>query len=162
MLNLEERNVLIVNHINYANRLAIKQYAKTPRCVELDELKSAAYMGLVDAAKKYDGKRPFEVYAAYRIFGEIKDYLRSLRWSRSEEVKTTAIQADYDVADRAKTPKVQFDEILEELPEVNSNILKLYYRDDHTIKEVAKKVKLSPTRVHQLLKTSLSELKKCA
>lgn len=162
MLTLQERNALIINNMDYANRIATKQFARTPRCVQLDELKSAAYMGLVDAARKYDGNRPFHVYAAYRIFGEIKDYLRSLRWSRSEEVKTQAIPEDYDVADRNEAPEVQFDEMVDQLPDMNGQILKLYYRDDYTIKEIANEVSLSSTRVHQIIKSSLGELRKCA
>ena len=163
MLTVNERNALVVNHMDYANKIATKQFARTPRCVQLDELKSAAYMGLVDAARKWDGDRPFEVYAAYRIFGEIKDYLRSLRWSRSEEVKTTAIPEDYDIADREEeAPEFQFNEMLSQLPEKNGQILRLYYRDDYTIKEIATQVSLSSTRVHQILKSSLDDLRQCA
>lgn len=163
MLTVNERNALIVNNMNYADRIATKHFSRTPRCVQLDELKSAAYMGLVDAARKYDGNRPFEVYAAYRIFGEIKDYLRSLRWSRSEEVKTQALPEDYDVAiANDKAPEVHFDELMGLLPDLNGQIVKLYYHDDYTIKEIANEVKLSSTRVHQILKSSLEDLRECA
>lgn len=162
MLTVQERNALIENNMDYADKIATKHFARTPRCVQLEELKSAAYMGLVDAARKYDGERPFEVYAAYRIFGEIKDYLRSLRWSRSEEVKTTAFPEDYDVADRSETPDTDFNDLIDQLPNVNGQILKLYYRDDYTIKEIANEVRLSSTRVHQILKSSLDDLRLCA
>lgn len=88
MLTLEKRNQLILNHMEDANEIASIQFLKTPKCVQFEELQSAAYLGLVNAAQKYKEDKPFKPYASFRIYGEIKDYLRSLSWgSRRNRIK---------------------------------------------------------------------------
>ena len=80
---MSEQDLLIVNHMNWADKIAVNRTKRLPRCVTLDDIKSAAYLGLVDAATRW--KRhygvPFTAYAATRISGSITDYLRELlRW----------------------------------------------------------------------------------
>jgi hypothetical protein len=48
--------------------------------VTIEELKSAAYLGLVKAALKAASPQTFRPHA--RIKGEILDYLRSLSWGK--------------------------------------------------------------------------------
>lgn len=79
-MTIFERNTLIENNLLLARKIAAYQYKKTPKCVSFDELESAAYYGLVDAANRYNGITSFDNYASRRIFGEIKDYLRSLQF----------------------------------------------------------------------------------
>lgn len=163
MLTLSERNDLITNHMSFAERLASAQFKKTPKCVQWDELKSAAYMGLVDAATKYDGSKPFSVYATFRIFGEIKDYLRTLYWAgRGQDVKVSSWDEALDYA--AETEPENFDEffdgIAKNLSSLGKKILRMYYAEDLTIKQIAAEVNLSPTRVFQLLKSNLQALRK--
>jgi DNA-directed RNA polymerase specialized sigma subunit len=78
---------LVLEHIAFAEKIATSWYKKTPPQVRLDELKSAAYMGLCDAATRHDWNRDFKAFAAFRIIGEIKDYLRSLRWDKNAKVE---------------------------------------------------------------------------
>lgn len=74
--------------MHFADNTALHYFKKTPRSVNYDELKSAAYMGLVKAASKYDGENDFAPYAFCRMSGEIKDYLRSLAWGgRAKRIK---------------------------------------------------------------------------
>jgi DNA-directed RNA polymerase specialized sigma subunit len=92
MLTIEERNNLIIKNMSLADKISCNQFRRIP-CVQLDEIKAAAYMGLVDAAIKWDGEKPFDVYAPFRIYGGIKDYLRSLLWgSRKNRVKVNSCQ----------------------------------------------------------------------
>ena len=82
MGTIEERNTLILDYLPLANKLAWKKWRLTPPSVDIDELKSAAYFGLVDSAEKYNVNRgvSFAVYASIRIHGAICDYLRELSW----------------------------------------------------------------------------------
>lgn len=162
MLTVLERNELITNHMSFAERIASVQFKKTPPCVQWDELKSAAYMGLVDAATKYDGSKPFEIYASFRIFGEIKDYLRTLFWNgRGQSAKVNSLDESYDYA--AEPEPDNFDEFFEgitkELSPLGKRVLRLYYAEDLTLKEIAAQVGLSVTRVYQLLQTNLKSLR---
>ena len=93
MLTEETRNDLVIKNLSCADKIAYYKSKRVPRSVHLDELKSAAYMGLFDAACKYDGSCPFMGYAISRINGEIKDYLRSLSLSgRSKIVKFCSLE----------------------------------------------------------------------
>lgn len=60
------------------------QVAQTlPRHIEVDELISAGYMGLVEASSRYDPARGvrFESFVAERIRGAVIDFLRSMDWA---------------------------------------------------------------------------------
>jgi len=75
---------LILNNLFFAEQIAASQFKKTPRRIQYDELKSAAYLGLTVAASRYNGTVPFEAFARKRILGEIKDYLRKYYWRNRE------------------------------------------------------------------------------
>ena len=76
---MQNQKTLVLNFIPLAHKIAFERARKLPKRITIDELKSAAYMGLVDAASKSDGSG-FSSYASLRINGEITDYLRSLQW----------------------------------------------------------------------------------
>jgi len=66
--------------------VAEKIYRRLPPGVDLESLVHSGVVGLMEALKRYDPLRgvDFEVYARYRIQGEIMQSLRSLDWvSRS-------------------------------------------------------------------------------
>ncbi len=84
---MTDKQTLVLDHISFAEKIANNWFKKTPPQVQFDELKSAAYMGLCDAATRHDFKRDFKAFAAFRIVGEIKDYLRSLRWDKNVRVE---------------------------------------------------------------------------
>ncbi len=85
-MKLEERNIIIEKYMPFARSQAVKKH-KTIQSIDVDELKSAAYLGLVEAADRFDPSRSnFPSYAKYRIAGEIQDYLRGLGFgSRSQK-----------------------------------------------------------------------------
>jgi len=87
MRSIEERNELIEKHLDLAKNLAGRRFRTVHQTVQFGELLSAAYFGLIDAAKKFDAGKvnpeagnPFEAYAKCRILGEMNDYLRSCNW----------------------------------------------------------------------------------
>src|SRR6185437_3356727 len=71
--SIELRDKLFHQYLPLANKIACKRHKTMPRCVQIDELKSAAYQGLLDSATKYDEKKDlqFPMYARMRILGEI-------------------------------------------------------------------------------------------
>lgn len=150
---------LVLQYISFADKIAKSQFRKMPPQVQFDELKSAAYMGLVDAASRYvEGN--FENFARFRIIGEIKDYLRSLKWDRNTN-KLASIPEGYDIA--VSDPE-SFDEILDDftrnrISPLSKRILKMYYGEGLTISNIAEKVNLSGARISQLIKQSISTIK---
>jgi RNA polymerase sigma factor (sigma-70 family) len=151
---------LILRHLSFAEGIAKKQFKKTPPQVSLDELISAAYLGLVDAANRFDGKRDFKPFASFRIIGEIKDYLRSLQWDR-HNVKVAAIPEDFDIA--AEPEAENFDDVLDEITKDNvspmvKSVFRMYYGECLPIVKIAEKVNLSGARISQIINSNLKTL----
>jgi RNA polymerase sigma factor for flagellar operon FliA len=83
---------LITDHIVLAQAVASQKYRTAPHALDLDDLRSLAYQGLVDAASRWfsycesKGYNPedtqfFVIYARPRIAGSIYDKLRSDDWA---------------------------------------------------------------------------------
>jgi RNA polymerase sigma factor for flagellar operon FliA len=73
---------MIKAHAHLVERVALRTIGRLPRSVELDDIKSAGMIGLIDAVDKYseDKGSQFKVYAEIRIRGAIMDELRALDW----------------------------------------------------------------------------------
>jgi RNA polymerase sigma factor FliA len=81
------RDRLISNYIPFLKGIVSKVYAKLPKTVDIMDLENYAYLGLIDAIKKFNLNRniKFETYATYRIRGAIIDGVRKQDWlSRSQ------------------------------------------------------------------------------
>ena len=81
------RDRLISNYIPFLKGIVSKLYTKLPKTVDIMDLENYAYLGLIDAIKKFDLNRniKFETYATYRIRGAIIDGVRKQDWlSRSQ------------------------------------------------------------------------------
>lgn len=78
---------LVETHRSYAHAIAAEVAKKLPSHVERTELRSAAELGLVEAAAGFDG-RPgvqFKTYAYYRIRGAVYDSIRKATWFSSKQ-----------------------------------------------------------------------------
>ena len=76
--------------------VAEKIHRRLPPGVDLESLVQSGVVGLLEALKRYDPKRgvDFEIYARYRIQGEVMQSLRSLDWvSRSVRAWGRKIEA---------------------------------------------------------------------
>ena len=88
--NLHE---LIINHMSLAEKIAKSKKRKLSH-VSYEELVSAAYLGLVEAASNYKSNENdcFAAYAIWRIIGAVRDYLRELSWgSRRNPLKKVEV-----------------------------------------------------------------------
>lgn len=170
---LEARNKLFDKFVPLAHKIAYKKQRDMPRCVSLDELRSAAYVGLLDAASRYDETKHklFAVYARIRIVGAINDYLRTCTWggrtrkvygwSLEVQVQTQHGRQGFGMAlEDVVSAKEQmarsesedfFRHVTRSLPQHVQKMFKLYYLDDLTMKEIGKKFGISEARVSQLL-----------
>lgn len=83
---------LINEHIGLARAIAVQQWKTAPYILDVEEMKSLAYMGLVDAANRWEkyclkhGYDPaaveyFKVYASRRIHGTVRDSIRADDWA---------------------------------------------------------------------------------
>jgi RNA polymerase sigma factor (sigma-70 family) len=152
---------LILEHISFAEKIACSKFRKTPPQVQLDELKSAAYMGLVDAARRYaDGN--FEAFASWRILGEIKDYLRSLRWNKKFTVSSLE-GIDVPQKEEPEDFNEVFDDYVQrKISPLAKDVLKMYYGEEMSLVEIADKISMSAARVSQIIKENLEILRNVA
>ena len=157
----DENQKLVIAHLNYAENLAKMHFRKTPPSVQLDELISAAYMGLVDAVRRYDNKSDFKIFARFRIVGEIQDYLRSLKWGKDTNT-LSSIPEGCEVVDE-KEPE-SFDDVLDDLAQnrvspLAKQILRMYYGERLPISIIAKRLNYSDARISQLLNQNLNTIR---
>lgn len=163
-LNTTQRNSLIIENLNLAEKLAKSKKRKLSH-ISYDELKSAALCGLVEAANSYDSTRNdcFPAFAVWRIAGAIQDYLRELSWgSRSKPLKMAkSFVYEEDLYNSHNFGNLDsFDEIINSLPEINKIVLKLYYQKDMLIREIAAQLCVHQSRISQILQDSKRKLYK--
>ena len=74
---------LVARHTELVRRIARHLAARLPSSVDVDDLNQAGLMGLLDAARHYDGSAgaSFETYAGIRIRGAMVDELRANDWA---------------------------------------------------------------------------------
>jgi len=166
-MTILERNKLIENYLPLANSLAYEKKKSLPKKVDIDDLKSAAYFGLVDAAQKYiESKSSFGTYARWRITGEIKDFIRESCRDNSR-CSISLDQPDENGNSLAESvPQKQevqtndfFEETTKKLNDLDKNILSMYYVKDMSMKEIGSKIGVSESRISQILKKSRDKVK---
>lgn len=156
MLNLQEQNLLIDQYMPLANRIAYDKSKIVPKFIDIEELKSAAYMGLVKAARNFEPEKTvFGFYAKLRISGEIQDYLRSLHWGGRKQ-KISVVESDVDFEDKSAIITTnETEELMEKLvfgmDDVAKDTMFLYYVKEQPLKSIAKKHGLSLGRVSQIM-----------
>jgi RNA polymerase sigma factor for flagellar operon FliA len=87
---------LISKYLPLVRYVAEKIHRRLPPGVDLESLVHSGVVGLLEALERYDPRRgvDFEIYARYRIQGEVMQCLRSLDWvSRSVRAWGRKIEA---------------------------------------------------------------------
>jgi len=105
----QARDELIEEYIPLVKFVAGRLAMNLPSSVEVGDLESFGFFGLLDALEKFDADRntKFETYATTRIRGAIIDGLRSLDWvPRSTRSKARLVESQiYELTnDLGRTP----------------------------------------------------------
>jgi RNA polymerase sigma factor for flagellar operon FliA len=90
----ETHRILIEHYMSLVSYLSERYASKLPPAIEVDDLKSAGVLGLMDAIDRFDeGKGvQFETYCTIRINGSIRDEIRAQDWvPRSIRSKITKL-----------------------------------------------------------------------
>jgi RNA polymerase sigma factor for flagellar operon FliA len=97
--SLVNRDDLIISHLSLAKYLVKRMLAHLPPHLDEEELMSAAIMGLITSAERFDPARgiQFKTFAEQRIKGTLLDELRSQDWlSRSVRTKYKRLEHEFE------------------------------------------------------------------
>ncbi|GAA0370330.1 RNA polymerase sigma factor FliA [Bowmanella denitrificans] len=133
----DDKTKLVEQHASLVKRIAHHLMARLPASVLVDDLIQAGMIGLLEAAKNFDGSKgaSFETFAGIRIRGAMLDEIRKGDWTprsvhKNSRAIAEAIQAveretggDARDADVAGKLQVSLDEYHQMLNEVNAGRL---------------------------------------
>lgn len=94
-----EREKMIENHLSLVDFLVERMMNQVPGFVNRDDIRSAALMGLLDAANRFDPRRGvlFKTFAERRIRGAVFDEVRRMDWfSRTMREKQSRLAKTTD------------------------------------------------------------------
>ena len=159
--------MLFRSYVPLANKLALQRKKTLPRFIDIEDLRSAAYLGLVEAANRFnpDMGNCFSTFAYPRINGAIIDYLRDLGWLKKGDSCSIA-SLDAPVADSetnvlgdsiaAKEERQDDEEMLEvisqNLDDQAKTVLGHYFIDEMSMKQIGEKFGVTEGRISQLIK----------
>jgi RNA polymerase sigma factor for flagellar operon FliA len=109
---------LVRNHADLVKRIAYHVAARLPPSVDVEDLIQAGVVGLIEAARHYNGERgaSFETYAGIRIRGAIMDELRRGDWApRSVHRRHREIAAAMRAIEQRTGREAREEEIIKEL-----------------------------------------------
>ncbi len=157
------QKLLVEQYVPLAKKLAYQKKKVLPRFIDVEDLRSAAYMGLVEAASRYDNTLgvAFSTYAYPRISGAIHDYLRQQGYVK-DGCYSTVRSLDAMISDDASlvdmiaskedtSAEECFDSMTVDLDDKAKSVLRHYFIDECSMKEVGQKFGVSESRISQLI-----------
>lgn len=134
-----------------AESMARARSKSLPVNLTLDEVRSAAFYGLSDAASRYDPSKgvPFSCYAKIRISGEITELFRGTLYSCDAADST---DPEFSQAQCSVETEDFFEFVRSEVGDRDGKFLKMYYVDGKSLKEAGMALGVGESRASQILK----------
>jgi RNA polymerase sigma factor for flagellar operon FliA len=118
VINGEERERLILEHLPQVRLIARRIQERLPENISLEDLVSTGVIGLISAIDNFDPSHnvKLKTYAEYKIRGAILDSLRGLDWApRQKRRKAKQIEAAIAMAEQRLQRIPNEEEIAEQL-----------------------------------------------
>lgn len=155
---------LIEQYLPFAAKLAHNKKKILPSHIDFEDLLSAAYLGLVEAAARFEEEKKvsFMTFAYWRISGEINDYLRSLR---STNTSLESICGENSTAAELIPAKEEgdcqelFEFLTQKIDSEGKDMLKCYFMDECTMLQIASKYNITEGRVSQRISAYKREIR---
>lgn len=180
----KEKEKLVLNHIYLADKIAVQMFSKLKNKYSLDELKSSAYLGLIDAAEKYEvnNNKPFENFARKRIKGSILDEVKDdKRYNVKRGVPHEQPIQSLNAPIKEDDNSIQFIDLVQEKEDYLDNLLlkneiekillcldhrekeivTMHYFRNLSQKEIAAFVGLKQPAISKILKKAIEKIKGC-
>lgn len=112
------RDFIIISYAPLVERIASRAYKKKPWIFDLNDLRQAGFLGLMEAVEKFDPSRNilFSTFAPRRIQGAIYDEINSMDWtprSVREKIRSVIRATETHYGENQHRPS------LEELAEIS-------------------------------------------
>lgn len=114
----QDNDSLVERHAHLVRRIAYHLIARLPPSVDVDDLIQSGVIGLLEAARNYDGSQgaSFETYAGIRIRGAMIDYMRPSDWTpRSVARKAREVGNAIQSIERREGREAKDTEVMQEL-----------------------------------------------
>lgn len=176
---------LVLDHIILADKIASQMLSKLKNKYSIDELRSSAYLGLINAAKNYDVNNniPFENFARKRIKGSILDEVkddkrynvkrgvpheRPIQSLNSTSCNEAGKSIEYIDLVQAKEDcfedlliNYEIEKLLLCLDHKERELIDMYYFKCLTHEEIAQILKVHRTTITKALKKIIEKIKGC-
>lgn len=162
-MTTEEQHELVTTHRWVAESLAARAMTKyrVPESMR-DELKSAAVLGLVEAASRFDPAKgtQFTTWAFRRIQGSIVDELRSSGREILEEAEAVSeLPSPEEQAAMAETAR-SLRRAVQRLPQRERDVLQGHYLEGRDLNEIASDMGCVKSSVARYKARALDRLRK--
>ena len=148
---------LVEQYMPLAESMACRRGRSLPYWVTFDDIKSAAYCALVEAASRYESERgaSFPTYARTRISGGITDCFRRYKPKQPmrPELHLEGFSSPIETEDF-------FEFACSDLCEEDGKMVRMYYVDGRSLKELGTDRGVSESRASQILKKCHSKIQR--
>lgn len=172
MINIEE-------HLGLARKVSYQFYKNSKNKYSYDEIESTAFLGLIEAAKKFDESRDvkFSTYAIHVITGRVKRMYRDDKWyfvkrgvpqemlsvnfviNPSNNVEMQEILEDEENVEENVINKLTIKRLFNLLNERDKKIVYLYFYKQLSQSQISIITGLSQPHVSRIILNSLKKMK---
>lgn len=160
---IAQRNAYVEANLDLVDQIAAHIAKRLPPCFELDDLKQAGALGLIDAAAKYKRSLnvPFRFFAQIRIRGEILESIRRRRYRDATHAEleaaiyerpdqtTSVVSIDQGIAAGQVARRVR--SAMDGLGDADRKVLEIYYYRQERLAGVGEEFGVRQSRSSQLL-----------
>lgn len=175
LLSQDERHRLVVSHLSLVHAKVQGARRANPE-IPVDELLSAGYRGLLMASQHYDpsSTASFATYAGYRIWGEMRDFIRQVQRHQKlcvdlPEVDILAHNCQTAYSDLIRPEQELWPErvalasqvlaAVERLPETERTVLKAHFFEDRALSDVAADLGVAKCTVTRCLARAITAIR---
>lgn len=137
----------------------------------VSELLGAAYEGWLNAVQRFDSRRKirFHTYAEFRIVGQIRDYIRSLKMFRKHQTHCIQNIDHGSVWTSSHYEAIAKNDLLEKangmiarLPERQSVAIRLYFFEEMKLREIGELLGVTESAVSLIKTRAINNLRDMA
>lgn len=161
---LKQRNALVEAHLDLVAAIAQRIASSLPPAYSTDDLISAGYLGLIQAAERFNGRGSFRSYARHRIRGAIWDWVRSSyresTWEPLEHALNARDRSDPEGESRRSEQAALLNAAIARLGPREAEVIRARYQGLETRAATARKLRVSPGRISHIHADAVESLRK--